>query len=221
MKKPKSTVAIVASVAEAEAIEPIIKPNYEVVIILAPVSIDRLRNSIEESGACSVVIDSGTNDYDWVSAVYTLTLSTRPRVIVIGKSNKADILSAFREGAVAYLLKSSLHENLLPALETVEEGRVYYRQEDAKTIQEHMLSTELGSARNVGELENGISLLSVREKEVFPLLAEGLSIKETARILGVSPKTIETHKYHIMQKLHLHTMADFTKLAMSKDLIPL
>jgi hypothetical protein len=56
-------------------------------------------------------------------------------------------------------LKSSFHENLLPALETVEEDRVYYWQEGAKNIQEHMLSTEWEWDRNVARLENGIYLL--------------------------------------------------------------
>lgn len=53
------------------------------------------------------------------------------------------------------------------------------------------------------------------------MLADGNSIKEVAKTLGISPKTIETHKYHIMEKLNLQTMADLTKLAIIKDLIPL
>jgi DNA-binding CsgD family transcriptional regulator len=80
---------------------------------------------------------------------------------------------------------------------------------------------ELGSARNVADVQNGISKLTVREKEVFPLLADGKSVKEVGKILGISPKTVETHKYHIMEKLDFKRMADFTKLALIKDLIPL
>ena len=52
-------------------------------------------------------------------------------------------------------------------------------------------------------------------------MADGNSIKATAKTLGISPKTVETHKYHIMTKLNLENMADLTKLAMIKDLIPI
>jgi DNA-binding NarL/FixJ family response regulator len=61
--------------------------------------------------------------------------------------------------------------------------------------------------------------LSLREKEVFPLLADGLNIKEIADRLYISPKTVETHKYNIMEKLGARSLADLTKLAIKKGLI--
>jgi DNA-binding NarL/FixJ family response regulator len=112
-------------------------------------------------------------------------------------------------------------DELIPVLNAVGAGRVAFNRNDADTIRDHMRYLELGSARNVAHIQNGISTLTVREKEVFPLLADGYSIKTTARTLGISPKTVETHKYHIMKKLNLDNMADFTKLAMIKDLIPI
>ena len=78
---------------------------------------------------------------------------------------------------------------------------------------------------HIQELEEGkivkdeLDLLSLREREVFCLLAEGKSIKETAQQLFISPKTVETHKYNLMEKLDVHTIAAITKLAIRKKLI--
>ena len=142
-------------------------------------------------------------------------------VLLAGDVNDADLLSAFREGADAYLPKQSMQSDLLQALRAVSQGRTYLSQTDAAVIRGHMLYLELGRARNVSEVQDGISRLSIREKEIFPLLADGLSVKEAALILGISPKTVETHKSHIMKKLNLKKITDLTKLAIIKDLIPL
>ncbi len=61
--------------------------------------------------------------------------------------------------------------------------------------------------------------LSRREQEVFLLLAEGKSIREIAHELFISPKTVESHKYHIMEKLEAASVVDLTKIAIRKNLI--
>jgi RNA polymerase sigma factor (sigma-70 family) len=61
--------------------------------------------------------------------------------------------------------------------------------------------------------------LSQREREVFQLLAEGKSIKEIAGELFISPKTVESHKYNIMEKLQAASVVDLTKIAIRKNLI--
>jgi DNA-binding NarL/FixJ family response regulator len=82
-------------------------------------------------------------------------------------------------------------------------------------MQELQLSTE----KDVQKVQDGIATLSSREKEVFPLLADGLSIKEIADRLFISPKTVESHKYNIMEKLNVRSIPELTKLAIKKDLI--
>ncbi len=61
--------------------------------------------------------------------------------------------------------------------------------------------------------------MSLREKEVFPLLADGMTIKKIADRLCISPKTVESHKYNIFEKLGAQSMADLTKIAIRKGLI--
>lgn len=84
-----------------------------------------------------------------------------------------------------------------------------------------MKELELGEGKDVSEVRNGIAKLSVREREVFVLLADGLTPKEVSKRLGISPKTVETHKYNIMDKLNVSSLAQFTKIAIKKNLIKL
>ena len=69
------------------------------------------------------------------------------------------------------------------------------------------------------ESKNSFDTLSQRERQVFQLLAEGKGIKEIANELFISPKTVESHKYHIMEKLQAASIIDLTKLAIRKKLI--
>lgn len=79
--------------------------------------------------------------------------------------------------------------------------------------------------RHIEEMEeitgskNSFDSLSRREREVFQLIAEGKSIKEIADELFISPKTVESHKYNIMQKLKVSSVVDLTKIAIRKNLI--
>ena len=67
--------------------------------------------------------------------------------------------------------------------------------------------------------KDGYEGLSLREREVFLLLVEGISIKEIARQLYISPKTVGSHKYNIMAKLGTNNMSDLFKIAIRKSLI--
>jgi RNA polymerase sigma factor (sigma-70 family) len=67
--------------------------------------------------------------------------------------------------------------------------------------------------------EDELFSLSRREREIFQLYAEGLSIKDIAENLNISKKTVETHKYRIMEKLNISSMNEWIKLAIKKSLI--
>lgn len=216
-------VLIVTEEAVADRIGKLIEPRLQVERLPTTESAERLLERVAAFRPDTVIIDRDHAAFDWATAVHAITgLEPRPNILVLGgDSREEDLLSAFREGADAYLPISAVPEFLTPALQALADGSIYFRAGDAEVIRDHMRYLELGEARDVGNVQNGITKLTVREKEVFPLLADGRSIKETARTLGISPKTVETHKYRIMQKLGLTSMADFTKLAMIKDLIPL
>ncbi|MCK5365965.1 MAG: response regulator transcription factor, partial [Gammaproteobacteria bacterium] len=63
--------------------------------------------------------------------------------------------------------------------------------------------------------------LTLRQREVLQLLVEGHSMKEAARILSISPRTVAFHKYRMMELLHLKTNADLIQFAIGEDIIPI
>jgi RNA polymerase sigma factor (sigma-70 family) len=129
------------------------------------------------------------------------------------------VLSLFRAGVSGYLTKDETIEDLMMALDVVRSGGTYYSNQVQQIIREHMTKLELGGGEQAKEVGDGLARLSEREKEVFPLLADGFTIKEIAERLCISPKTVESHKYNIMDKLKVKSIAQLTKLAFKKDLI--
>jgi DNA-binding NarL/FixJ family response regulator len=142
-------------------------------------------------------------------------------VIFTMYTDTAHAVNLFRQGISAYVLKGEPISDLLLALRSVREGGTYFSAVVNESIREHMELLELGGDKSAREVRDGIALLSVREKEVFPLLADGRNIREIAERLCISPKTVETHKYNIMEKLGVESIADLTKIALKKKLIKL
>ena len=223
MASKQTSILIVANTTDVDRISKQIEEHSDFEVLLTAVNVEHLVKQVKTLAPDIVIIDNKLPGFDWVSAIYKIKkLKNAPCVVVLMNiSDNANLVSAFREGADAYLLTESIREDLIPALCAVSEDRIFLKRADANVIRNHMQYLELGSARNVVGINNAITNLTVREKEVFPLLAEGKSIKEVAKILCISPKTVETHKYHIMEKLNIDRMADLTKLAIIRDLIPI
>ena len=142
-------------------------------------------------------------------------------VIFTMYTDTAHAVNLFRQSISAYVLKGEPISDLLLALRSVREGGTYFSAVVNESIREHMELLELGGGKSAREVQDGIALLSIREKEVFPLLADGRNIREIAERLCISPKTVETHKYNIMEKLGVESIADLTKIALKKKLIEL
>jgi len=135
--------------------------------------------------------------------------------------SKEHVTALFREGVSGYVLKHEPLSELTMALKVIKEGATFYSKSVQEILKEHIKELDLGKGRNVADVQNGIAKLSVREKEVFVLLADGLTPKEISKRLGISSKTVETHKYNIMEKLDVNSLAQFTKIAIKKNLIKL
>jgi two-component system response regulator NreC len=129
-------------------------------------------------------------------------------------SDKEFVLDLFKAGISAYILKDDPLSDLILALKAVKGGGTYFSTMAPTVILRHIEEMEDQTKSN-----DSFDSLSQREREVFLLLAEGKGIKEIANELFVSPKTVETHKYHIMQKLQAASVVDLTKLAIRKNLI--
>jgi DNA-binding NarL/FixJ family response regulator len=137
-------------------------------------------------------------------------------VIYTMYAEKDFVLDLFKMGVSAYILKDNPLSDLMLAFQAAKRGKTYFGPITSTLLVEHMQELEMRANGNGNDI---IDRLSQREREVFPLLAEGKCIKEIAGELCISPKTVETHKYHIMEKLHAVSVVDLTKLAIKHNLI--
>lgn len=143
-------------------------------------------------------------------------LAERPGTRVIALSMHAErryILECLRAGMQGYLLKESAFEELRRALDMVMDGGIYLSSQVATGFIRDAVD-------RVSEDDGSVfQVLSERERQVLQLLAEGRSTKEIASDLGVSVKTIETHRKKIMEKVDLHSVAELTRYALREGLI--
>ena len=170
-----------------------------------------------------VILDVSLPRLTGIEATYRIKgLDKKTRIVIYSMHAEPEyIISAYRAGVEAYVLKDGPISDLILALETIKEGGTFFCQKAQQILRDHMADLELEDGKKANELQKGIAKLSNREKEVFPLLADGMSIRDIADRLCISPKTVETHKYNIMEKLNVISIAQLTKIAIKKDLIQL
>ncbi len=137
------------------------------------------------------------------------------RVLILSMhQNEEYVRQALRHGAVAYLLKDSATMELELALAAVLRGETYLSPAVSKGVVHDYVQ------RLRGEDQPG-ELLSPRQREVLQLIAEGHSTKEIARRLGLSTKTVETHRSQLMKQLNIHEVTGLVRHAMRIGLVSL
>jgi len=138
-------------------------------------------------------------------------------VLIVSMHSKIDyIAEAFQAGATGYVVKESASERLLHALEYVSRGEYFL---DSSVSQEVVKKLMESPAREAKITNAVYGTLTPREQEVMRLLAEGLSAKQVAEKLFISPKTVENHRSNIMSKLGLHSTVELIRYAAKLGLI--
>jgi len=159
-----------------------------------------------------VVIDVSMLGMNGLEATRRITAEA-PRVKVLCLSMRSDrrfVDAALRSGAHGYLLKECALEELASAIRAVLAGQIY-------------VSPGLGDAvledyRAEGPERSALSLLTLREREVLQLLAEGRTMKEIGVRLGITARTVAFHKYQLAEKLGLRSTADLVRYALGHHL---
>ncbi len=121
---------------------------------------------------------------------------------------------ALRAGAQGYVLKRSTGHDLRGAIRTVAQGRTWLSPELAGSLVEDFVSRARG-----GDGDQALGALSAREREVLKLVAEGHTNAEVAKLLSISPKTVQTHRANAMEKLGLHERTGLVRYAIRTGLV--
>jgi two-component system response regulator NreC len=163
-----------------------------------------------------VVMDISMPDMDGLSATRQIRqLSADTRIIIFSAHFKSDLLSnLFGAGISGYVLKQDHISDLILAIDAVRSGGTYFSK-----VAPAMLLTHMSELENESLKDSNYGRLTRREREIFLLLADGYSPREIAAELHVSRKTIESHKYKIMEKLDVKTTSELTKIAVRRGLI--
>lgn len=146
-------------------------------------------------------------------------LKARPRARVLALTNYVDddyVSRAIEAGVSGYVLKDADPEELFAAVRTVARGERHFSRGISAEVVERA-----GKEGKRRPRKSRAADLTHREREVMKLLAEGNTVKTVATILGLSQKTVDTHKTNLMKKLDIHNRVELVKYAINEKLIQL
>jgi DNA-binding NarL/FixJ family response regulator len=172
---------------------------------------------LERVAADVVVMDLSMAEGDGISATRTLSKSNepRPRVLVLTMHAEEAYLEAVLEaGASGYLMKSTADRELVDAVRAVARGEVFIHPSAA-----HVLAKGARRREEHASDRARYEKLTDRERAVMQLIAEGYTAPEIGEQLSISPKTVDTYKQRINDKLGLTHRADYVKLALKLGLL--
>ena len=163
-----------------------------------------------------VVLDVSMPGMNGIEAARQIS-SRQPRtalVVLSMHSDEAYVLRALKSGVRGYLLKESPESDFIQAIHCVNEGKAFFSPAVSRTLAEDYVRQS-----QQRDVEDSYDLLTVREREILQLIAEGRSNKEVAASLNLSVYTVETHRSNVMTKLNLHSIPELILYAVRKGVI--
>jgi DNA-binding NarL/FixJ family response regulator len=160
-----------------------------------------------------VLMDITMKDSSGLEAAGTLKQELpQIRVIILSMHATEDFVSqALQAGAAGYLLKDAATNELEIALQAVTRGETYLSPRISRPVVERYL--------RAGTANQPLDALTPRQREILKLIAEGQSTKEIAYVLGVSVKTVETHRAQLMERLEIRDIAGLVRFAIKVGLV--
>jgi two-component system, NarL family, response regulator NreC len=154
----------------------------------------------------------GMNGLEATRRITALDIGVMVLVLTV-HAEEEYLVPVVEAGASGYLTKTSADRDLVEALRTVARGEVYLPAQATALL--------LKQVRDAGDANNGHSLaeLSPREREVLALTAEGFSSSEIGKKLFISPKTVDTYRARIMEKLQLNHRSELVRFALKVGLL--
>ena len=195
-----------------EGLRRILEPDYEVVGEAA--NGRALLTAAEQLQPDVIVVDVSMPLLNGIEAVRQIR-KTDPKVKIVFISMHPDLVyitEALQAGGSAYVLKSSAGNDIVVAVRDALQGRTYI----SPSIDQAALVAQI--KRNRGARDKPAQLTE-RQREVLQLTAEGRNNKEIAEILHVSPRTVEFHRYRLMETLGLRTTAELVQYAIKHRIV--
>ena len=192
--------------------------NKEFSIVADVASGKELFKVVDSLNPDIVILDIGLPDMDGVQITSKLTQKyPLIKVLILSANTTEDyIISAIKAGAKGFLSKESSREEFIKALNSVSRDEAYYGESVSKIIYNSYISIVSGNKSS-----NADNQLSEREMDVLKAFSEGLSFKEIADKLSISPRTVESHKTNILQKLDLKNIVEMVKYAIKEGIVKL
>ena len=165
-----------------------------------------------------VIMDIAVPELNGIEATQQISrLLPATRIIILSMHSTTEhVMRALKAGAQGYLLKESTGAELMDAVRAVSAGHRYMSQKISDILIDKYVDHP-----DKRLAENPLDCLSPREREILPLVAEGKTSLEIAQIIFLSPKTVETYRSRLMQKLGIKNIPDLIKFAIQQGVTPL
>lgn len=159
-----------------------------------------------------LVLDISMPGTSGIELVPLLRAAVPEMEITLFSMHRREVLlqQALEQGARGYVLKASAVEDLLSAIRAVHNGQYFLSSE----VENDMIGVYLGKNKSLTEL-------SGRERQVLAMVAQGMTTRQIAEKLFLSPRTVEKHRAAFMQKLHLKNIPELMQYAIQEGIVPL
>jgi DNA-binding NarL/FixJ family response regulator len=196
----------------AEGLKGLLTPEFE---LLGPVEDGRaLVKQAKKLRPDVIVADITMPHLNGIDALEQLKKND-PRVKVVFLTMHREVAYARRAleaGASGFVLKHSAPEELVMAIHAALNGQKYITPVLAGEVLESV-------QRDPGSSKDPVALLTPRQREILQLLAEGKTAKEISTVLGISTRTVEFHKYEMMQSAGIHNSAELVHFAIKHGIV--
>jgi len=165
-----------------------------------------------------IVMDLSLPDQSGIDVTRTIrSMLPETHIMILSMHSRIDyITKAFQAGACGYVVKESATERLVECLKAISKGDYFLDSSLSQKVVKNLMES---SEKEANITDAGYKTLTPREQQITRLLAEGLSTKDIAEQLFISPKTVENHRSNIMNKLDLHSTMELVRYAAKLGII--
>jgi DNA-binding NarL/FixJ family response regulator len=161
------------------------------------------------------IIDVSMPDLNGLEATRQIRKACPHTEVLVVTHHDSDEVAAevLDTGARGYVLKSDSDRDLVHAVEVLSQHKPFFTSRVTEVLLDHRGGTVTDHGESLRER------LTMREREILQLLAEGKTAKEVASILGIATKTSDTHRTNIMRKLNVHSVAELVRYAIRNKVV--